>query len=40
MGANELAVVATGLLLAGVVKELTGIGYSTCALPFLVAGVD
>lgn len=28
-----------GLLLAGVVKGLTGIGYTTCALPFLVASV-
>ena len=30
-----LVVVTAGLLLAGVVKGTTGIGYATCALPFL-----
>ena len=28
---------AAGLLLAGVIKGATGLGYATCALPFLVA---
>lgn len=28
-----------GLLLAGIVKGATGLGYATCALPFLVAGL-
>lgn len=31
-----LALVGLGLLLAGVVKGATGLGYSSCALPFLV----
>ena len=31
--------VAAGLLLAGIVKGATGLGYATCALPFLVAGL-
>ena len=30
---------AGGLLLAGIVKGATGLGYATCALPFLVAGL-
>lgn len=30
---------ATGLFVAGLVKGTTGLGYSTCALPFLVAAV-
>lgn len=29
---------AVGLFIAGLVKGTTGLGYSTCALPFLVAG--
>ncbi len=31
--------VVAGLLLAGIVKGATGLGYATCALPFLVAGL-
>lgn len=33
----EIALAALGLLLAGIVKGATGLGYSSCALPFLVA---
>lgn len=32
-----IALAALGLLLAGIVKGATGLGYSSCALPFLVA---
>lgn len=35
----EVGIVGVGLLIAGLVKGLTGIGYSTCALPFLVAAI-
>jgi hypothetical protein len=36
----EHIVLATiGLLVAGLVKGATGLGYSTCALPFLVSAV-
>ncbi len=38
-GWPTLAWVSAGLLLAGVVKGATGLGYATCALPFLVAGL-
>ena len=34
-----LALAALGLFLAGVVKGTTGIGYSSCALPFLVSAL-
>lgn len=34
-----IAWAAAGLLLAGIVKGATGLGYATCALPFLVAGL-
>jgi uncharacterized protein len=39
MDQSELLLAGLGLLCAGVVKGLTGIGFSTCALPFLVAAV-
>lgn len=39
MDGVEIAIAAFGLFLAGVLKGTTGIGYSTCALPFLVATV-
>ncbi len=35
MDAASICVAAGGLLLAGLIKGITGIGYSTCALPFL-----
>jgi len=38
-GWPALAWIAAGLLLAGVVKGATGLGYATCALPFLVAAL-
>jgi len=34
-----LALAALGLFLAGVVKGTTGLGYSSCALPFLVSAI-
>jgi uncharacterized protein len=34
-----LTLAALGLFLAGVIKGTTGLGYSSCALPFLVAAV-
>jgi uncharacterized protein len=34
-----IAFVIAGLLLAGLIKGTTGIGYSSCALPFLVAAL-
>ncbi len=34
-----IAWVAAGLMLAGVVKGATGLGYASCALPFLGAGI-
>lgn len=39
LSSTELTIAVLGLLLAGVLKGSTGIGYSTCALPFLVAAV-
>jgi uncharacterized membrane protein YfcA len=37
MEISEIALAALGLMLAGIVKGATGLGYSSCALPFLVA---
>jgi hypothetical protein len=37
--ARHAALAAMGLFVAGVVKGTTGLGYSTCALPFLVAAI-
>jgi len=39
LGSVEFTIAVLGLFLAGVLKGSTGIGYSTCALPFLVAAV-
>ncbi len=39
MTPTELILVGFGLSIAGLIKGVTGIGFSTCALPFLVAGV-
>ena len=39
MEVSELVAVGLGLLLAGLIKGITGIGFSTCALPVLVAVV-
>jgi len=39
LGSVEFTIAVVGLFLAGVLKGSTGIGYSTCALPFLVAAV-
>ena len=39
MTPSELSFAAAGLLLAGIVKGVTGIGYATCAMPFLVIAV-
>lgn len=39
MDAASIAIAATGLFVAGVVKGATGLGYSSCALPFLVLAV-
>jgi uncharacterized membrane protein YfcA len=39
LGGVEFTVAIVGLVLAGVLKGSTGIGYSTCALPFLVGAV-
>lgn len=39
LGSVEFTLAILGLFLAGVLKGSTGIGYSTCALPFLVAAV-
>jgi uncharacterized protein len=36
---TPFALAALGLFLAGVIKGTTGLGYSSCALPFLVAAV-
>jgi hypothetical protein len=36
MELSVIALAALGLLLAGIVKGATGLGYSSCALPFLV----
>src|SRR5207302_3854920 len=37
--ASHAVLAALGLLIAGFVKGATGLGYATCALPFLVAAV-
>jgi hypothetical protein len=39
MDENLIAFAISGLLFAGIVKGATGIGYSSCALPFLVASI-
>ncbi len=39
MEASDFIIVVAGLFFAGLIKGTTGIGYSTCAIPFLVAGV-
>jgi len=39
MDVNLIVVAVLGLFLAGVIKGATGIGYSSCALPFLVASL-
>lgn len=39
MDPEALAVAGAGLFLAGVLKGVTGLGYSTCALPFLAIAV-
>ena len=39
MSVSELIVVGLGLSVAGLIKGVTGIGFSTCALPFLVTAV-
>jgi uncharacterized protein len=39
MDLNSLSLVGAGLLLAGLLKGFTGLGFSTCALPFLVLAV-
>jgi hypothetical protein len=36
---GQAVLAAIGLLSAGFVKRTTGLGYSTCALPFLVSAV-
>jgi uncharacterized membrane protein YfcA len=39
MDLAHVALAALGFLLAGVIKGTTGLGYSSCALPFLVSAV-
>ena len=39
MDVNLIVVAVSGLFFAGVIKGATGIGYSSCALPFLVASL-
>ena len=39
MDFSDIAVAVAGLFLAGIVKGATGLGYSSCALPFLTAAV-
>jgi uncharacterized membrane protein YfcA len=39
MDGNLIAFAICGLFVAGVIKGATGIGYSSCALPFLVAAL-
>jgi uncharacterized protein len=36
---EQVILAASGLLLAGLIKGATGLGYSTCALPFLAAAI-
>ena len=38
--AHTLMIALAGLVIAGVVKGATGIGYASCALPFLAAAID
>ena len=40
MNENLLVLAILGLFFAGIVKGATGIGYSSCALPFLAAALD
>jgi hypothetical protein len=35
-----IPMIGLGLFVAGLLKGATGLGYSSCALPFLVAAVD
>jgi uncharacterized membrane protein YfcA len=39
MDLNLIVVAVSGLFFAGIIKGATGIGYSSCALPFLVASL-
>lgn len=39
MELTTLAIAATGLFLAGIIKGATGLGYASCALPFLVLAI-
>src|SRR5208337_288175 len=39
MDVNLVVVAVCGLFFAGIIKGATGIGYSSCALPFLVASL-
>ena len=39
MDVNFIVVAVSGLFFAGIIKGATGIGYSSCALPFLVASL-
>ncbi|MBU1210666.1 MAG: sulfite exporter TauE/SafE family protein [Alphaproteobacteria bacterium] len=39
MEPTTLAIAATGLFLAGIIKGATGLGYASCALPFLVLAI-
>jgi uncharacterized protein len=40
MNENLIVLAILGLFFAGIVKGATGIGYSSCALPFLAAALD
>jgi len=39
MDVNPIVLAVSGLFFAGIIKGATGIGYSSCALPFLVASL-
>ena len=39
MDSFHIAIAGTGLFLAGLIKGATGLGYATCALPFLVFAI-
>jgi uncharacterized membrane protein YfcA len=39
MDVNLIVTAVSGLFFAGIIKGATGIGYSSCALPFLVASL-
>ncbi len=39
MDVNLIVITISGLFFAGIIKGATGIGYSSCALPFLVASL-